>query len=257
MEGSWKGDFWGECRGEGYGGELEGGFWGECHAGNLRTSIGLEGEAEEADERGGDQADRDRGKDRRPGLGRVAAGRLGVLDDQATHATAQADRHLGNDRADDRRGRREAQRGDEERHAGRQSQAEQRAPPADAVRVHEVDMGRICVPRPRSTPTATGKNAKMVVMTATECSLCHSNSPIVICEPQRRTSGAIAMSGTVWLSTTHGSTAASAIANRCITSASPKPTTTPMIQPSAEIRSVRTSRRRGPSATSCRRPPCR
>ena len=53
-------------------------------------------------------------------------------------------------------------------------------------------------------PTATGKKARYAAITATEYWLSHSNAPISIWAPQRRTSGAIAISGTVWLSTTQG-----------------------------------------------------
>jgi hypothetical protein len=55
-------------------------------------------------------------------------------------------------------------------------------------------------------------------------------------EPQPFTSGASAMSGTVWLSTTSGSTAERATRNRVISSASRKPTTTPITQETAAIR---------------------
>ena len=43
----------------------------------------------------------------------------------------------------------------------------------------------------------------------------------------------MAMSGTVWLSTIHGSSAASAVRKRCMSSARNRPTTTPTIQPTA------------------------
>ncbi len=70
---------------------------------------------------------------------------------------------------------------------------------------------------------------------------------MVICDPQRRTSGAMAINGTVWLSTTQGRIAASAIRTRCMISARTKPTTTPISQPMAAI----LSENRQPSSTVC------
>ena len=72
-------------------------------------------------------------------------------------------------------------------------------------------------------------------MTATESWLSQVWLPMCSCDPQRRTSGAMAISGTVWLSTTQGSTADSASRNRCMSSASASPTTTPTTQPIAAI----------------------
>ena len=65
-------------------------------------------------------------------------------------------------------------------------------------------------------------------------------------EPQLRTIGAKAMSGTVWLSTIHGSRPHSASRQRCMIRAKPMPTTTPMSQPTAAMPSVT----RAASATS-------
>ena len=89
----------------------------------LRQSERAEGEAEQADGAGGDQADRDGAEDRRPGLAGSPTGGLGVLDDHPADAAAQADRHLGDDRADHGAGRGQPERGQQERHAGRQPQA--------------------------------------------------------------------------------------------------------------------------------------
>ena len=75
-------------------------------------------------------------------------------------------------------------------------------------------------------------------MSATDIQSCHSNEPISMREPQLFTTGAKAMSGTVWLSTIHGSRPHSARRQRCITSARPMPTTTPTSQPTAAMPSV-------------------
>src|SRR5690625_2397397 len=72
-------------------------------------------------------------------------------------------------------------------------------------------------------------------MSATDIQSCHTSGPIRELAPQLRTAGAEAMSGTVWLSTTHGSSPHSAIRQRSITSASPTPTTTPTAHPAAAI----------------------
>ena len=75
-------------------------------------------------------------------------------------------------------------------------------------------------------------------MRATDIQSCHSNEPISTRDPQLFTTGANAMSGTVWLRTIHGSRPHSARRQRCITSARPMPTTTPTSQPTAAIPSV-------------------
>ena len=49
--------------------------------------------------------------------------------------------------------------------------------------------------------------------------------------PQPVTSGASAISGTVWLSTIHGSSARSSTCSRSMISASASPTTTPITKP--------------------------
>ena len=60
-------------------------------------------------------------------------------------------------------------------------------------------------------------------MRATLIQSCHSNGPISMREPQLRTIGAKAMSGTVWLSTIQGSRPHSASRQRCMMSAKPMP----------------------------------
>ena len=75
-------------------------------------------------------------------------------------------------------------------------------------------------------------------MTATLIQSCHSNAPSSIRDPHERTSGAKAMSGTVWLSTIHGSRPSSATRKRAISTARARPTTTPISQPCAAIFNV-------------------
>ncbi len=91
---------------------------------------------------------------------------------------------------------------------------------------------------PRSTPTATGKNARYDAITATEIHCGHGNPPRSICVPMLATSGANAMSGTVWLTTIQGSRPHSARRQRCMTRPSAAPTSTPMSQPTAAMPSV-------------------
>jgi hypothetical protein len=72
-------------------------------------------------------------------------------------------------------------------------------------------------------------------MSATDIQSCHSNPPVESCVPMRRTSGASAMSGTVWLSTTHGRSADCAVRKRCMTIAIAMPTTTPTSHPTTAM----------------------
>ena len=75
-------------------------------------------------------------------------------------------------------------------------------------------------------------------MSATDIHRCHSNVPMWMRPPQPTTSGASAMSGTVWLSTTHGTSADSASCQRCMSAASSSPPIDPTSQPASATRSV-------------------
>ena len=75
-------------------------------------------------------------------------------------------------------------------------------------------------------------------MSATDIQRCHSKPPTWIRPPQPTTSGASAMSGTVWLSTTHGSSADSATVHRCMSVAIRNPPTEPSTQPASATRNV-------------------
>ena len=75
-------------------------------------------------------------------------------------------------------------------------------------------------------------------MSATDIQRCHSSPPRWMRPPQPTTSGASAISGTVWLSTTHGTSADSASRERCMSAASSSPPTAPTSQPASATRSV-------------------
>ncbi len=78
---------------------------------------------------------------------------------------------------------------------------------------------------PRSTPDRDREEREVRRDDARPTSHCgHGNPPRSICVPMLATSGANAMSGTVWLTTIHGSRPHSARRQRCMTRPSAAPT---------------------------------
>ena len=110
----------------------------------------------------------------------------GELDEHAADAAAHADRHLGDDRADDGVRRGEPQGGQQVRHGGREPQPQQRRASSrrrsERIRSRWMRSG---ASSPRSAPTATGKNARYEAMIATESHCGHGGPPRAICVPMR------------------------------------------------------------------------
>ena len=75
-------------------------------------------------------------------------------------------------------------------------------------------------------------------MTATESHWGQGITSRSICNPMLFMTGAKAMSGTVWLTTIHGSSPHSTSFQRCMRAPSRAPTATPISQPTAAIPSV-------------------
>ncbi len=84
----------------------------------------------------------------------------------------------------------------------------------------------------------TGKKERYDAMTDTDIQGFQSSDPRCTLVPQLRTNGASATSGTVWLSTIHGSRPRSTTRNRAISSARTAPATSPSTSPCAAMASV-------------------
>ena len=89
---------------------------------------------------------------------------------------------------------------------------------------------------PRRQPTATGKNARNAPSTAADIQRGHTQSPICTLPPHVATSGARAISGTVWDITRYGIRPRSTSLKRAITTASAMPNAVPMTKPTSARR---------------------
>ena len=89
---------------------------------------------------------------------------------------------------------------------------------------------------PRNAPTATGKKARNAPRIVTDSHRGHSHPPSWSLPPQLTTSGARAISGTVWDTTRYGSRPRRTMPKRAITVASPIPIALPSRKPATASR---------------------